>query len=189
MKCPVCEHEQAFGVECDVCGKALGGLDDLGPPPVMLERLEGLEQTLSTDVGEVAVERVGELEVTRFAEVAAVPNDVTPDLQPTAGPAVGDVPVERMQDMAVDRVPDDGSRTPLPAGPVTCRYCRNVQASGSICDRCGMRLPQVIVVPEAVAGKLLNAEDLKVRCRSCGAPAKAGEKCGDCGRDVPFPDA
>lgn len=41
MICPVCEHQQEFGVECEVCGKVLGGLGDLGPPPVRIERVEG----------------------------------------------------------------------------------------------------------------------------------------------------
>lgn len=189
MICPVCEHDQPFGTECDVCGKALGGLDGLGSPPVAVERVEGLEVTIPEKLGDVPVQPMGELEASRFARVEVAP-DVTPDLVTTAGPQVGEVPVERIAELSVDRVPDDGSRTPLPAGPVTCRYCRNVQASGSLCDRCGMKLPVVIVVPDLIVGSVLGtAEPVKTRCRSCGAPATAGEKCGDCGRDVPFPDA
>ena len=114
--------------------------------------------------------------------------EVTPDLETNRAAAVGEVPVERVADLTVDRVPDDGQRTVLPEGPVTCRYCRNVQASGSLCDRCGMRLPQVSL-GQVVGGLLLDAEDVKVRCRACGAPATAGKKCSDCGSDVPFPDA
>ncbi len=188
VTCPVCDHQQDFGVECDVCGKNLGGLDDLGPPPIREERVEGLEVTLHEPSGEVAVERIGELEVTRHApvEVAA---DRTPDVEPSSLPDAGPVNVERLAEMQVDRVPDDGQRTVLPSGPITCRYCRHVQAAGSLCDRCGMKLPTVIVVPGVVTGTLLKVEVVKVRCRSCGAPATAGERCGDCGREVPFPDA
>jgi hypothetical protein len=191
MICPVCEHQQDFGVECDVCGKALGGLDDLGPPPVQLTQIEGLEQTLQAPIGEVPVEKIGELEVTRFNPVNVAP-DRTPDLEATGQASVGDVPIERVADLSEDRVPDDGQRTAISDGPMTCRYCRNVQASGVLCDRCGMRLPLVApppVIGGAIIGGSFSAEDLKVRCRSCGAPAKAGEKCGDCGRDVPYPDA
>lgn len=190
MICPVCEHQQAFGVECEVCGKDLGGLGDLGPPPVMEQTIEGLEVTRVESVGEVAIERIGELEVTHHAAVQ-VATEVTPDLEQNAQAAVGEVAVERVPDLAVDRVPSDGSRTPMPQGPVTCRYCRNVQASGSLCDRCGMKLPTVIVVPTVatVAGKMLSDEERKTRCRACGAPAKAGERCGDCGKEVPWPDA
>lgn len=186
--CPVCEHQQDFGVECDVCGKALGGLDGLGPPPVAQERVEGLEVTISDRVGEIAIERMGELEVSRYASVE-VATEVTPDLETSRAAPVGEVAVERVADLTVDRAPDDGQRTVLPEGPLTCRYCRNVQASGAMCERCGMRLPQVMVVPQIVGGLLLDAEDVKVRCRACGAPATAGKKCTDCGHDVPFPDA
>lgn len=187
--CPVCEHQQDFGVECDVCGKNLGGLDDLGPPPVKEERLDGLEVTSHQPSGNVAIERVGELEVTAHAPVQ-VATELTPDLEHNRQADVGAVAVERLADLAVDRVPDDGQRTSLPSGPITCRYCRHVQAAGSLCDRCGMKLPTVIVVPTAVTGKLVGAAaPVKTRCRACGAPATAGERCGDCGREVPFPDA
>ncbi len=190
MICPVCEHAQDFGMECDVCGKAIGDLDGLGPPPVMQQRLEGLEVTRQDEVGEVAVERFGELEVTRFAAVNVAP-DQTPDVEHNGSGPVGEVAVERVPDLSEDRVPDDGQRTALQVGPVTCRYCRNVQASGSLCERCGMKLPVITVAAEVgtITGKLLSNDDLKTRCRSCGAPAKGGARCGDCGRDVPFPDA
>jgi hypothetical protein len=191
MICPVCEHEQPFGPECDVCGKVLGGLDELGPPPVLQQRVEGLELTVPEKLGDVPVEVMQELEVSHFARVEVAP-EVTPDLESTTTAPVGDVPVERMPDLSVDRAPDDGSRTPLPAGPIPCRYCRHVQAGGALCERCGMKLPVVIVVPDLVVGAALDsrsAEPVKARCRSCGAPATAGERCGDCGREVPFPDA
>jgi hypothetical protein len=53
-----------------------------------------------------------------------------------------------------------------------------------------MKLPVVDAAPlDAIVGKALSDYESKVRCRSCGAPAKAGERCGDCGREVPYPDA
>ncbi|MDP1824627.1 MAG: hypothetical protein Q8L48_15330 [Archangium sp.] len=189
MICPVCEHQQEFGMECEVCGKELGGLAGLGPPPVQTVRMEGLEVTVPEKLGEVPVEKMGELEVTRFAAVNVAP-DVTPDLDFTARAPVGDIPIDRVADMSEDRVPDDGQRTAFATGPATCRYCRNVQATGTMCERCGMKLPIVAVPPlEAIVGKALSDYESKVRCRSCGAPAKAGERCGDCGREVPYPDA
>ncbi len=189
MICPVCEHNQDFGVECEVCGKELGGIGDLGPPPITLETLEGLEATLQAPQGDVPVEKMGELEVTRFAAVN-VTAEVTPDVEYTGRAPVGDVPIEQVADMSEDRVPDDGQRTAFATGPVTCRYCRNVQATGSLCERCGMKLPVVNVAPvDAVQGKMLSAFESKVRCKSCGAPAQAGGRCGDCGREVPYPDA
>lgn len=176
-------------MECEVCGKELGGLAGLGAPPVQTARMEGLEVTVPEKLGEVPVEKMGELEVTRFAAVNVAP-DVTPDLDYTARPPVGDIPIDRVADLSEDRVPDDGQRTAFATGPVTCRYCRNVQATGTLCERCGMKLPIVNVAPlDAIVGKALSDYESKVRCRSCGAPAKAGERCGDCGREVPYPDA
>jgi len=185
-KCPVCDHEQAFGLECDVCGKDLGGLGALGPPPVAVQPVEGLEVTIPERVGDVSVERLGELEATRAADVAVAVQPL-PDVEQNRAAPVGEVPVERV-DVTVDRVPDDGVRVAAPSGAITCRYCRNVQATGTICERCGMRLPVAIIVPRA-AGAAKPAEPVHTRCKSCGAPATAGERCGDCGQLVPFPDA
>jgi hypothetical protein len=186
VTCPVCEHQQDFGFECDVCGKDLGGLADLGLPPAAVVAVEGLEVTVPERIGEVAVERVGELEVTRYSPVQVAP-DVTPDLELSRMADVGEVAVERVADLSVDRVPDDGVRTAAPTGPITCRYCQQVNAEDTVlCARCGFRLPRAAPTAQAMAGK--KKADVTTRCRSCGAPAKAGERCGDCGRDVPFPD-
>lgn len=187
MKCPVCDHEQAFGLECDVCGKDLGGLGALGPPPVAVAPLEGLEATIPPAVGEVTVERLGELEATRAAAVQVQVQEL-PDVDHNRAAPVGDVPVERIE-LTVDRAPDDGVRVAPPTGAMTCRYCRNVQATGSICERCGMRLPLAIIVPQADGQAKRPAEPVHARCRACGAPATAGERCGDCGQWVAFPDA
>lgn len=188
MICPVCEHQQDFGFECDVCGKELGGLDGLGAPPARDEALEGLEPTSSDQLGEVPIERMGDLEVTRFDAVQVAP-DVTPDVEHTSADDVGEVRVERMTDLSEDRVADDGVRTALPSGPIICRYCRTPNTSGTICERCGMKLPVVAVAPPAADGKIYDREELKTRCRKCGAPATAGQRCGDCGNAVPLPDA
>jgi hypothetical protein len=186
-KCPVCDHEQAFGLECDVCGKDLGGLGALGPPPVAVAPLEGLEVTIPPRVGEVAVERLGELESTRVADVQVAVLPI-PEVEQNQAAPVGEVPVERIE-LSPDRVPDDGVRTPFPTGAVTCRYCRNAQVSGSICERCGMKLPVVIIVPQAAGAPAREAEPVRTRCKACGAPATAGQRCGECGQPVAFPDA
>ncbi len=189
MICPVCEHQQDFGVECDVCGKSLGGLEGLGPPPVTIEIVEGLEATISAPLGDVPLEAMGELEVTRHAAVN-VALDLTPDMVPNAQAAVGEIAIERVADLSEDRVPDDGVRTALSEGPVTCRYCRTIQAGGGLCERCGMKLPAVFEPPVVmVAGTMLSSTELKTRCRMCGAPAMGGQRCGDCGHEVPYPDA
>jgi hypothetical protein len=184
MKCPVCDHEQPFGLECDVCGKDLGGLGELGPPPVPIAPLDGLEHTIPDRVGDVQVERLAELESTRLIDVQVAVQAIFDLDHGRAGPA-GEVPVERV-DLTEDRAPDDGVRTAPPTGPVTCRYCRNVQATGLLCERCGMHLPIAFPVPQVQDDRL---EPVKTRCRACGARATAGERCGECGREVAFPDA
>jgi hypothetical protein len=185
--CPVCEHQQAFGLECEVCGKDLGDLGLLGPPPVVPVAIEGLEVTVPERVGEVPVERVGELEVTSF-QTGAMPvaAEAVPDLETGKAATIGAVPVERLADLSVDRAPDDGVRTQAPTGAVTCRYCRNVQASGLLCNTCGMRLPKAAATPAApvVTGRPAP-EARSIRCRACGAPATPGQRCSECGAQQP----
>ncbi len=185
MICPVCEHAQEFGVECEVCGKDLGGLGELGAPPSAAQVVEGLEATIGERVGDIAIERVGELEHSTFntANVTVIEMD---DLERTENEAVGAVVPERVTDFESDRVADDGVRTAAPTGQVVCRYCRNVQAEGLMCEKCGMKLPKV-VVPVVTATPLAQGKaGESVRCRACGAPGKSGQKCTECGRDLPL---
>ena len=184
MICPVCEHQQEFGVECEVCGKDLGGLDDLGAPPAAPQVVEGLEATIGERVGEIALDAVADLEVTTFSAGEVAVESMT-DMERTENAPVGTLLAERVADMTDDRAPDDGARTAAPTGAVTCRYCRNVQAEGVICEKCGMRLPKVSAPVVAATGVKPEQSTETVRCRSCGAPAKPGQRCTDCGREVP----
>jgi hypothetical protein len=184
--CPVCEHQQDIGLECEVCGRDLGalsGLSGLAPPPVATQRLAELEITIPDRVGEVGVERVADLQMNAFAKVE-VALEMTPDLEASRQAPVGEVPVERIAELAEDRAADDGVRTAAPSGQVVCRYCKNVQQAGTQCERCGMKLP--------IALKLLAKEipvSEWVRCRSCGAPGPVGERCRECGKVVEEPEA
>lgn len=186
VTCPLCEHQQPFGLECDQCGRdlsGLAGLDALGPPPVADAPLEGLEVTVPGRLGEVTVEPVGGLEQTRLAPVT-VDDDPTPELD-RGRASVGEVEVERVPDLVPDRAPDDGLRTRAPRGAVRCRYCGHVQEVGAACDRCGFKLTRV-AEPTAAAQP---GPPPPARCLFCGTPALAGERCPDCGRLVPAPGA
>jgi hypothetical protein len=184
--CPVCEHQQAFGLECEVCGKELGNLAGLGSPPVAAVVVEGLEVTVPARIGDVVVERVEALEATALMSAqAVVPLEVVPDLDPGKAAPVPPLPVERMVDLSLDRAPDDGLRTPAPTGPVTCRYCRNVQAAGSVCNTCGMRLPKAPAPAAPQVKKGASSGERSARCRACGAKAVPLERCSDCGAVVP----
>jgi hypothetical protein len=186
--CPVCEHQQAFGVECEICGKDLGDLGDLGPPPAAETKMEGLEVTIPDRVGEVAIDRVGDLEARQTVQ-GPVAVEAVPDLDVGRAQAVGAVAVEQMTDLSNDRAADDGVRTAAPTGAVTCRYCRNVQAVGLICNTCGMRLPKGPVETPAATGAAPKPQYSRgdVRCRACGAPAIPGERCSECGALAPLP--
>ncbi len=185
VACPVCEHQQAFGVECEVCGKDLGDLGELGPPPAAEVKLEGLEVTVPDRVGEVAVDRVGDLEITSLSVQGPVALEAVADLDLGRANDVGAVPVEHLAELSEDRAADDGVRTAAPTGAVTCRYCRQVQAPAASCVRCGMSLPRVQAPEEGVI--LGTAEVVAGRCRACGVRGVAGQRCTDCGALVPFP--
>ncbi len=177
--CPVCEHAQEFGFECEVCGKDLSGpLEGLGPPPITIETVAELEVTTYAPVGDVGADTVGDLEANAFARAADAPVNTTPDLETSALPPAGEVAVDRVADISVDRFEDDGVRTAAVRGQVTGRYCKNVQPTGTVCDRCGMKLPTALATDGARPVVEL------VRCRACGAPGPVGERCKECGRVV-----
>lgn len=186
--CPVCEHQQAFGVECEMCGKDLGDLGGLGPPPVAQVALEGLEVTVPERVGELAIEPLGALEATAIvgAGLPVVAEQLT-ELERGRSAEVGAVAVERLAELSIDRAPDDGVRTAAPTGAVACRYCRSVQPAGLICNTCGMKLPKVVVAPPSAEAPKPTYVRGDVRCRACGAPAVPGERCSECGALAPLP--
>lgn len=163
--CPLCEHQQAQGTECDGCGKVL----------------------VSGGAAKVEVSPLPELELSRVRAGPDLPAVRLPDLEATGAPGVGPVPVQPLPELEAGRAPADGTRTAAPVGPVTCRYCRNVQAEGAVCERCGMRLPK-LAAPVEARGPAPKGEAVWTRCRKCGAPAKGGERCGDCGHPVPMPE-
>ena len=175
VTCPVCEHQQAVASECEVCGRNLMGV--AGAPPLVVERLPDLEVTLQEAVPLAAAEAMPELENHRSGAVAAPAIEVVPDLDRIA--PVGEVPYLPLNDLSEDRAPDDGVRTALPTGAMTCRYCRNVQAHGLVCEKCGMRLRVSAALTAATSAKALAEQR---RCRACGAPVTLGDRCGECGR-------
>ena len=140
--CPVCEHAQASGDDCEVCGKRLAPAGSGGAevPP-----LEDLEPTLRDGVGTLRVERMEGIEPTArdFEDSLDVPIDSEPWIER----AMHD-PVEPEPGDPVDVEPTPHAGTGgEPAGefdpfaPPTCRYCRTLGAPGELfCERCGMKL-------------------------------------------------
>jgi hypothetical protein len=166
--CPLCEHVQAQGADCDVCGKKL--LRGAAAIPAV-PAVDGLEPTLHAVV-EAGYERVPGLEPTRHEDVLTL-EEPAPDVDhgraARVDPAIELFPeLERIG----DDVPEDApTRSPA---TVTCRYCRTPAAAGDrICGRCGMRLPAF------AAGSGVDVGSAARRC-GCGALV-AGAVCPSCG--------
>lgn len=166
--CPVCEHAQPQGAECEVCGKRL--LRGAAAIPAVAP-VEGLEPTHHAAVAP-GVERVAELEPTHHRAEGEPLHDPTPGVERT-GAAPVDVDVDPVPD--IERIaPEDGGDAPtgVPA-IVTCRYCRTAAAPGErVCSRCGMRLPSFAPARDERAQA--------TRLCSCGTPV-SGSLCRSCG--------
>lgn len=184
--CPVCEHQQAQGDECDNCGKKLQVPRAVA---VAVQTLPELEQTLHTG-GRVAVDAplIPELDSTRQKAGPDLPVQVVQDMETTRAAPIDKVSVEVVTDLDTGRAADDGVRTAAPTGAVVCRYCRNVQAEGIVCDRCGMRLPKARPAPQAPAkgtGASASAEDAPwMPCQKCRTPTRPNKICSVCGTRV-----
>jgi hypothetical protein len=141
--------------------------------------LPELERTSFAAVTVAAAPPLAELETTGFAVGPDLPAVRIVDVEWTAFSPVGAVPMEAMGDLDRGRHVDDGPRTELPSTRV-CRYCKNVQAVGSTCDRCGMLLPgEGFAQPTVAAGP--NGSGETIKCLQCGSRVEVGAICGGCG--------
>ncbi len=180
--CPVCEHVQAQGGECAVCGKVFprGTAREL---PV--ERLPGLELTTLASAA-----------MTTTAVMPAAPME---GLERTRMPSAPGFPVARLDALELHRAepppPTERVQGPVPGMPITCRYCRNVQnvqLQGQVCDGCGMRLTRYMGQPSPSSASAASAAapglEAPVVLHKCGVRTRAGERCSSCGASVPLPD-
>ena len=86
--------------------------------------------------------------------------------------------------MDLGRETQHDTPTVVPAA-ATCRYCRNVQATGLFCDRCGMLLPRPLAPTAAVAAPRVE----RVSCPRCFERTPADRpRCGACGALLPTED-
>ncbi|HEU4384556.1 MAG TPA: hypothetical protein VFR85_13800 [Anaeromyxobacteraceae bacterium] len=171
--CPVCEHQQAAGDECQVCGKKLSGP---GVVPLPAEALPGLELTALGGVEAPPAPPIPGLEPTHH-QPAAGGAAATLDLEPTLAPPV-EVQPQALPDLEpteAEPIPGDGP-TARPA-TLVCRYCRTENPpTEASCVRCGMRLP----IWDGPAVPLGEGAPALVRCPACGT-LNAGDLCTGCG--------
>jgi hypothetical protein len=182
--CPLCEHQQASGEECDACGIKFS--KDLAIP-VAIPALEGLEPTQLAQSDELPSSDLADwIEPTSARSVESPAASIIADLEPTRL-AGTDVPssLDMLPADSGDPLPGDGGWfeptfvESLPDEPpettvLICRYCREpAQADQLMCARCGMKLP--VWKPDQP-----DAGDERPICQSCGTPS-AGEVCRSCG--------
>jgi len=178
--CPVCDHVQPEGTECDVCGKRFpSNVASAAPAVAPLPELELTPHAGGRDAVEAPT--LPELDLTRLRSGPDLPPQVVPELELTRAAATGAVQVALLPELDTGRAEDDGVRVAPVLGSVVCRYCRNVQAEGFLCDNCGMRLPRTrVVAPVAAKGPGGADEDWKP-CPTCHTPMRPGRPCGECG--------
>jgi hypothetical protein len=175
--CPVCETSNIEPV-CEVCGHTFALAPSPSPEIAPLPELD-----VAPPPGAAPVVPLIDLEPTRLPP-AALPTSGTEgeaDWESTREPRAPDAPAGGLPELDPGREVDAVERPAPSAGPVTCRYCRNVQATGMLCERCGMRLPwsRRTAVAAAPAGAL---DDTRlVRCHRCGARTYVRERCAACG--------
>ncbi|AEI66859.1 hypothetical protein [Corallococcus macrosporus] len=178
--CPLCDHVQPEGTECDVCGKRFpAAVAEAATPVATLPELEVTPHA----GGRASVETsaIPDLDLTRLRSGPDLPVQPVPDLQLTRARDLGPVPVAPMTELDTGRAADDGVRTAAPLGAVVCRYCRNTQATGLLCDHCGMRLPRAKPAAAAAPGRPSADDDGWRSCASCHTRVRVGKACPECG--------
>lgn len=174
MVCPLCEHSQDSGDACEGCGRELVAAWDA---PIRIDTLAGLEPRQTVAPAE-NIQPLPLLEITGRAPAPDVPISSLTDLEQTKFPSSGTVIAQAVQ--GLDRGRETLEPSPFdPDGLLTCRACGNQQA-GSLCDRCGMRLPRYRP-PEHQSDAIL------VVCHNCNVRSPAGERCDGCGMRLPLP--
>ena len=173
IACPVCQHAQEHGAECEVCGKRL--VAGLTPADRAIAPIEGLEPTGFVQAN-VLEEPLPDLEPTLRGADAPVVEERTPGLEATRAPPVdvGDAPPVPDLERTAQEIPDDAPAA-LPDAAI-CRYCRTPAAPGDrLCARCGVRLP-------VVRRTTSREEPDRLRVCTCGTTVRPGAAlCPSCG--------
>jgi hypothetical protein len=166
--CPVCEAPVVAPV-CEVCGHCFRPPSS---PEANVTQLQDLELPQAPGLAAPVVP-LSDVEPTRFPATPEPDTRSEVDWERTSWGQAPDVAAGGMAELDTGREASAGEPVLRSAGPVTCRYCRNVQATGLLCERCGMRLPRS--VPSS------RVEEVLVRCQQCGERSYPRERCASCG--------
>ncbi|WP_233277929.1 hypothetical protein [Myxococcus stipitatus] len=149
------------------------------PPVARLPELELTPHAGGRDA--VLAPTLPELDETRLRSGPDLPAQVVQDLELTLSGPTADAPTGGLDGLDTGRAPDDGVRTPAPLGAVACRYCRHVQATGLLCDNCGMRMPRARVAQAVVVTGTAEEGEGWMACPTCHTPGRPGRNCNECG--------
>jgi hypothetical protein len=153
VRCPLCEHEQPSGEQCEVCGRRLASSAGAA---LEVPAIEGLEPTshAAVDADSEPIEAfepnaIGALAIDGAlpADPLALPVDGAPADPPQAWvERTAQDPVAAPQAAALSDVEPTAHASPPPPphdpfALAVCRYCRTPAAPGDVfCERCGMKL-------------------------------------------------
>jgi hypothetical protein len=174
MTCPVCDAP-ALSRLCEVCGHAFAA--EASPSEIALSPL--LDLDVPPAPAQVQLAPLFDLEPTRFQATVLPPGPPEMDWERTRLGEVPDIAAGGLAEFESGRETAASDLTPPSTASVVCRYCRNVQTSGLMCDHCGMRLPWSAKAT-LVLSPLLDP-DLLVRCPRCGIRTYQRERCAGCG--------
>lgn len=177
--CPVCEHSQAQGAECERCGKQLVVVKVPDLPVAVLPDLE-ITKMAGTDAP-VQVMPLQDIEITKLAAGPDLPVQQVQDMESThtAPVNVHALEIDGLEQHRLESNPAE--RTRVPEGPIACRYCGTPGLPGSFCDGCGKKHAS-FVQPGARDAKGGFSKDAAPMVRhACGVLTRALMNCSSCG--------
>lgn len=184
IKCEVCEMVQPPATLCANCGVALrlppGTLPTADAP---IERVPDFEATVGPRVGAVGGERSADIEDTLMPPTQEATREFVPGFEATEN-LVLDLPGIDEVVPDLEHTTEEFQKTPAtPGADNRCQYCGFVQASGRLCDNCGLVRSKVAPLSASARAE----RDLqRVRCPGCGAVVPLRELCSDCGHPLPL---
>ncbi len=181
MICPLCDHAQRDGFECEVCGRSLLSLEE---PPVFVEMTADLQPTTIEEAAPkdylFSTEEIPGFETTNQTPGAVELGPRLTDFEATANreDSALVLAIEPIDDLEHERFHDEAPRAAGVGAVTACPNCGVAGPAGSHCDSCGAKLPPMpLIVGVAIGGAT-------ALCRACGTQGQAGRRCVACGTQL-----